>query len=90
MNDDSPSYERPERSPAMERCVEEEVLEWYRMSPQERWAESMRLWDTFYLLGGQLEPDVFDSQGPFYDAGAQDGDPADPRRSLRALRRSGV
>lgn len=30
-------------SPALERCVEEEVLEWYRMSPRDRWAESLRL-----------------------------------------------
>ena len=70
MNDDSPSQERPERSPAIERCVEEEVLEWYRMTPQERWAESMRLWDIFFMLGGQLDPDEFDPQGPFYDASA--------------------
>ena len=33
----------PTRSPALEACVEDEVLEWYRMTPQERWAESMRL-----------------------------------------------
>ena len=84
-----PSDERPERSPAMERCVEEEVLEWYRMTPQQRWAESMRLWDTFYLLGGQLEPES-DSQSPFYDAVARRGGPADGRPGLRALRRSGV
>jgi len=89
MNHDSPSQQRPERSPAIERCVEEEVLEWYRMTPQERWAESMRLWDTFYLLGGQLEPES-DSQSPFYDAGARRGGPVDGRPGLRALRRSGV
>jgi hypothetical protein len=47
----------------MEGCVEDEVLEWYRMSPQARWAESMRLWDTFFLLGGQLEPES-DSRSP--------------------------
>ena len=81
--------QRPERSPAVEACVEEEVLEWYRMSPQERWAESMRLWDTFYLLGGQLEPEP-DSQSPFHDALARRAGPADGRPGVRAVRRSGV
>ena len=28
------SDERPPRSPAMQRCVEDEVLEWYRLSPR--------------------------------------------------------
>jgi hypothetical protein len=89
MNDDSPSQERPERSAAIERSVDEEVLEWYRMTAQERWTESMRLWDTFYLLGGPLEPES-DSQSPFYDAHARRGGPADGRPGLRSLRRSGV
>lgn len=73
----------------MEECVEDEVLEWYRMSPQERWAESMRLWNTFFLLGGQLEPES-DTQSPFYDAGARRRSPADGGTGVRALRRSGV
>jgi hypothetical protein len=79
----------PLRSPAVERCVDPEVLEWYRMTPQERWTESMRLWDTFRLLGGQLEPES-DSQSPFYDAGARRARLADGRPGLRSVRRSGV
>jgi len=55
---------------SMERSVPDEVLEWYRMSYRERWTESMRLWDTFFLLGGQLEPES-DSQGPFHDPDAR-------------------
>lgn len=89
MDEPTSSDERPRRSPAVERCIDEEVLEWYRMSPQERWAESMRLWDTFYLLGGRLEPEP-DSQSPFYDAGARGRVPADGRPGLRSVRRSGV
>ena len=81
--------ERPERSPAMEQCVEEEVLEWYRMTPQERWAESMRLWDIFYLLGGQLDPEP-DSQSPFYDAATRGESVANGQPEPRAIRRSGV
>lgn len=80
---------RPERSPAMERCVDPEVLDWYRLSPQERWAESMRLWNTFHLLGGQLEPEP-DSQSPFHDASARHAGAADGRAGLRSVRRSGV
>jgi hypothetical protein len=57
----------PARSPAIEKCVEEEVLEWYRMTPLERWGESMRLWSTFRLLGGRFEPEP-DTQSPFHDA----------------------
>jgi hypothetical protein len=89
MDDSTRPAEHPRHSPALERCVEEEVLEWYRMSPQERWAESMRLWDTFRLLGGQLEPEP-DSQSPFHDAGARRGVSADGRPDVRAVQRSGV
>lgn len=46
MDDVPDSDERPRRSPTIQRCVEDEVLEWYRLSPAMRWAESMRLWDT--------------------------------------------
>ncbi len=73
----------------MAECVEDEVLEWYRMSARQRWAESLRLWDTFYLLGGQLEPES-DSQSPFYDESARRRGSTDGRSGLRALRRSGV
>ena len=78
-----------ERSPALETCVEEEVLEWYRMSPQERWTESMRLWDTFFLLGGSLEPEP-DSQSPFHDATARREGSAHGRAGVRSIRRSRV
>lgn len=89
MKKQPPPVPAPSRSPAIERCVDPEVLEWYRMTPQERWAESMRLWNTFRLLGGQLEPEP-DSQSPFHDAGARRGGAADGRPGLRAVRRSGV
>jgi hypothetical protein len=89
MKEPPPHAARPLRSPAIEGCVDPEVLDWYRLSPQERWAESMRLWNTFRLLGGQLEPES-DSQSPFHDAGARRGGPADGRSGLRAVRRSGV
>jgi hypothetical protein len=86
---DRSAERRPLRSPAIEQSVDPEVLDWYRLSPQERWTQSMRLWDTFQLLGGQLEPES-DSQSPFYDAGARRGSPADGRPGVRSVRRSGV
>ena len=89
MKDTPSSAEWPPRSPEIERCVDEEVLEWYRMTPRERWAESMRLWDTFYLLGGTLDPEP-DSQSPFHDARARGRGSADGRPGLRAVRRGGV
>ena len=89
MNQATTTTGRRYGSPALERCAGEELLEWYRMSPRHRWAESLRLWDTFILLGGQLEPEP-DSQSPFYDGQSRRRSPIDGRSSMRAVRRSGV
>ena len=53
--------------PDLEELVGEEWAEWYRMTPQARFPESMKLWNTFLALGGSLEPEP-DPQGPFFDA----------------------
>jgi hypothetical protein len=45
--------------------IEEEVLDWYRMSPAERFIESQKLWEIFVLLKGNYDPEP-DSQSPFY------------------------
>jgi hypothetical protein len=63
-----------------EDLVGEEWAEWYRMTPQERFHESMKLWDTFLALGGSLDPEA-DTQSPFFDeeewrANSTDGRPA--------------
>lgn len=42
-----------------------EWLEWYQLSPEERWKESEKLWATYLEMGGSLEPEV-DFQSPFY------------------------
>lgn len=52
-------------SPALEETCEPEWLEWYRLTPQERWRESMKLWEIFRLFGGSSDPEP-DSQSPFY------------------------
>ena len=72
-----------------EELVGEETLEWYLMTPAERWAESQRLWATFRLLGGSLDPES-DSQSPFHVPGEAGGGAADGRPGVRAIRRSGV
>ena len=69
--------------------VDDETMEWYLMTPQERWRESEKLW-TFYLsVGGSLDPEP-DSQSPFNDAYASCQMPSHGRTSVRVVRRSGV
>lgn len=89
MDELSRSAAPPPRSPAMERCVDPEVLDWYRLSPQERWMESMRLWNTYTLLGGSLDPEP-DRQSPFYDPHAWGHASAQRHKGLACLRRGGV
>ena len=72
-----------------EDLVGEEWAEWYRLTPAQRWAESLRLWDAWLLLGGSLDPEP-DTQSPFFDAGAPSARPAHGRPGLRVVRRSGV
>lgn len=45
----------------------EEVSDWYRMSPAERFMESQKLWEVFILFGGSYDPEP-DTQSPFYFA----------------------
>lgn len=42
----------------------DEVLEWYRLTPAERFTESQKLWETFILLGGSYDEGA-DTQSPF-------------------------
>ena len=44
--------------------IEQEILEWYCMSPAERFVESQKLWEFFVLLGGNYDPEP-DTQSPF-------------------------
>lgn len=73
-----------------ERCdISDEWLEWYLLTPQERWRESMKLWDIFFSLGGNIEPEP-DTDSPFFNAQAWRPLPAHGRSSLRVLRSCGV
>ena len=42
-----------------------EVLDWYEMSPAERFVESQKLWEVFVSLGGECDPEP-DTQSPFF------------------------
>ena len=74
---------------AFESFCDPEWIEWYRLTPQQRWAESERLWATYLALGGSLDPEP-DTQSPFFDPDAPGPVPADGRPGVRVVRRSGV
>lgn len=73
----------------IEDICEPEWAEWYFMTPQQRWAESEKLWVTYLALGGSLDPEP-DTQSPFYDEQAPCAVPADGGPGMRVIRRSGV
>jgi hypothetical protein len=72
-----------------EQLVEPEWVEWYRLTPVQRWLESEKLWHTYLALGGSLDPES-DSQSPFFDA--REPRPRAPygRTGVRVLRRGRV
>ena len=67
----------------------DEWQEWYRLSPLDRWQESMRLWQQYLAQGGSLDPEP-DSQSPFDFPELWGARPVDGRSGLRVLRRGGV
>jgi hypothetical protein len=66
-----------------------EAADWSRLTPEQRFLESMKLWDTYLALGGTLEPEP-DTQSPFFDADEWCANAAHGRPSVRVLRRGGV
>ncbi|HEV8060625.1 MAG TPA: hypothetical protein VGP68_12155 [Gemmataceae bacterium] len=50
---------------AWEPPYDPEVLEWWSLTPAQRFLESQKLLITFIALGGSLEPEP-DWQSPFY------------------------
>ena len=49
-----------------EDLVGPEWAQWYRMTPEQRWNASARLWADYLALGGSLDPEP-DPQSPFFD-----------------------
>jgi hypothetical protein len=66
-----------------------EWAEWYRLTPQERFRESERLWQIYLALGGSLDPEP-DTQSPFFDPREERARPVDGRAGLRVVRRGRV
>ena len=72
-----------------EELVGEELAEWYRLTPLQRWLETEKLWQTYLALGGSLDPEP-DTQSPFFHWQAPGPRAADGRTSLRVVRRGRV
>lgn len=79
------------RTPAQKRpiSVDDEWLDWYRLSPVERWKQSEELLEHFLSFGGSLEPEP-DSQSPFFNENEWRETSSHRRPSLRVVRRGGV
>lgn len=67
----------------------EEWVAWFHLTPAQRWRESAKLWQTFLLLGGNLDPEP-DTQSPFYDPQVQSPCASYGRPGMRVIRRSGI
>lgn len=65
-----------------------EWAEWYALTPQERWAESEKLWETYLALEGSLDPEP-DTQSSFFDPSEPVVIPLESPR-VRVIRRGGV
>lgn len=72
-----------------ETFCEPEWMDWFGLTPEQRWRESERLWQTYLALGGSLDPEP-DSQSPFFDAAEPGAVPLDGRPGVRVVRRGGV
>jgi len=69
--------------------VDQETLEWWSMTPAERWIESQKMWATFLALGGSLDPEP-DWQSPFYFEEAPRSRAIDGRSGVRRVRGRGI
>ena len=64
----------------------DEADEWAAMTPQQRWAESAKLWEFYLSMGGSLDPEP-DSQSPFDFEELQRAVPPVRRAGLHPVRR---
>ena len=60
------SRKKSRGSPALEKTCDPHWLLWYRLTPQERWEESSRLFAIYRSLGGSLDPEP-ETGDPFFD-----------------------
>jgi hypothetical protein len=80
MKTQSSMYEPPD---------DPEVLEFWSMTPAQRFEESQKLWAVFLALGGSLEPEP-DWQSPFYDEDSARAVSADGGPGVHRVRRRRV
>lgn len=70
-----------------------EWAEWYRLTPQQRFAAQDQMWATYLLLGGSFDPEP-DSQSPFHETylafGVYDYDKEEREQRIKVIRRSAV
>jgi hypothetical protein len=69
--------------------AEDEWTEWRNLTPEQRFLESMKLWETYLALGGSFEPEP-DTQSPFFDPEEWRENAAHGRPGVRVLRRGRV
>jgi hypothetical protein len=72
--------------PADEPLDDPEMLEWWSLTPAQRFRESEKLWATFLALGGSLEPEP-DWQSPFYFPDTSRPSTAHGRSGVHPVRR---
>ena len=77
----------PRRVEAMDH--EDSWLEWYRLTPQDRWEETKKIWQFYLRVGGSLDPEP-DCQSPFDSFLPRSSAPAYGGTSVRVLRRGRV
>jgi len=66
-----------------------EILEWWSLTPAQRFEESQKLWATFLALGGSLDPEP-DWQSPFYFPETSGARSAHGRSGVYSVRRRRV
>jgi hypothetical protein len=71
---------------APEVILESEWAEWYALTPQQRFARSMELWEIYLAYGGSLDPDP-DTQSPFFDEAEWRANVTNGGPSVRLIRR---
>jgi hypothetical protein len=67
----------------------DQELDWWSLTPAERWTESQKLWATFLALGGSFDPEP-DWQSPFYFEESPRSRAAHGRSGKRRVRGRGV
>jgi len=66
--------------------IDDEWLDWYRLTAAERWSETQKLWSFYLAVGGSLDTEP-DSQSPFDTQFAQRTRAVDGGTGVRAVRR---